>query len=237
MNNSKTITTQLSVLIALVVIIGAVYMYEKRFATVSFTPSTSPTPSGVPYNPGSANVQSTPTDSPLVPGKLVNDSISFSSWTTYTNAEYGLQFRYPMGFKLADREVVGGRALDITGTSSVVGFNFQYPHVMIFVQSQQYGEGATRVPARCNSEGDPNTLVTFNGVTFIRTDTTSRYGGMEGFSIAAEYCVEHAGTVYKITPQTYFAKYAVNTPKPTKEELFRQYDEAVKAMNFEFTER
>jgi len=165
------------------------------------------------------------------------------SLKTYSNPEYGFSLQYPIKATLNDHDITGGREISITPVTAT--------YIQIDVQNKEYGnQSSTMVPAQCDdgSAQNPSSQVIIGGIAFLKTDVSDLYGGMQIWSIAYSYCVQHNGIRYRIVPRISYSRYPCQSEKdgstipdcvkptiPSTAEASTMFDGTVKSLNFMFT--
>ncbi|MDD4082104.1 MAG: hypothetical protein PHD05_01825 [Sphaerochaetaceae bacterium] len=164
---------------------------------------------------------------------------STAGWKTYTNTQYGFEFKYPNDSKINDVDITGGRMLAL---------NVDDVFLEIDVQNQMYGAKGILVPAVCNDNGgvnNPSTQVEINGINFAKTDVSGDYGGMQSAAVAEAFCTVNNNVRYRLVPRIQFSRYTGGTEKgdignvpnlrPDKVLSFQKFEKIVNDINFRFT--
>lgn len=164
----------------------------------------------------------------LVSTSSTQNNFTNVEWQTYSNPKFNFQIKYPIGTQIKDVDITGGRAVLINLPQYINDFDIS-PFVEIDVQSQEYGQGSKLIAAQCNSEKRPNTIVSFNGVEFIKTDISSDFDGMQGNAIAQSYCVMNNGIRYRLVARISYSRGSI---VPDKKVYFPKFDQLIKTLEF-----
>ena len=199
--------------------------------------------------PGVYNIYTEPwgKSSNLVPFTVTtSDSVNIApvdtttDWQTYSNPEYGISFQYPVGSKVSDIDITGGRELDINNIDGTM--------TSIRIQDSRLVPNYSPIQTPCNDNGyyTSGTLDTYNDIDFVKSDVSNTYGGMQSDAYAESYCVVNGGTNYTITPRISWSRYSggerggngqntTQTIPPDKTTSFDTFDQVMSDLEFTFT--
>lgn len=180
-----------------------------------------------------------PPMTPSVPSSLIQNAPT--DWQTYSNPEYGFQIQYPVGSKITDTDITGGRSVNINSIDGTI--------TNILVQDPKLVGNYSPVQIPCNDNGyyTSGTLNTYNDVDFVQSDDSADYGGMTSAAYAEAYCIIHNNIRYMVVPRIEWNRYSgserggdsSNTAPvqvPDKGSSFETFDQVMQDIQFTFTD-
>lgn len=127
-------------------------------------------------------------------------------WQTYENEEFGLEIKYPIGTKIGDIDITGGREVRMQlpffpGETKLTG---KVLHIRIV--TTQFNRGVEQ-PATCTKAADTQYIVT-NGISFSKNNISDQFGGTQVASVAIEYCTMKGNKAFKIVYELAYSRYS-----------------------------
>ena len=129
-----------------------------------------------------------------------------ANWEIYRNEEYRFEIKHPIGTKIGDIDINGGREVWMQPPflSEETKLNSKTLHIRIVTTQFNYG---VEQPAKCTNAPDTQQIV-INEIDFNKNDISNEFIGTQNSSVATEYCTMKGNKAFKIVTELRYNRYS-----------------------------
>ena len=138
-----------------------------------------------------------------MPGEITVDETA--DWKSYRNEKWGFEIKYPEGTKIVDADADSGWFfMQIPFTPNETKLVSKGFDIRVARSEWHYG---VKTPASCVSDDNIGSVV-INGMTFMKSDVSDAFAGMQGRAVATEYCTMKGDLAFKLVFRLGYNRYS-----------------------------